>query len=60
MNTLCNYKKFYSIKFILNKISIFVKNNFDVIRLIVKGKGHKAFSYLKELKKKIQDLLRSR
>jgi ribosomal protein S11 len=48
-----NKKKLFSlVKFILNKISIFVKNNFDAIKIIIKGRGHKSFSFLKELKKK--------
>ena len=35
-------------KFILAKIHIFVKNNFDSIKIIIKGEGHKSFSFLKE------------
>ena len=48
-----NKRKLHSVvKFILNKISSFVRNNFDAIKIIIKGRGTKAFSYLKELKKK--------
>ena len=32
--------------------NFFVKNNFDAIKIIIKGRGHKSFSFLKELKKK--------
>ena len=46
-------KKLFSlVKFILNKVSVFVKNNFDAIKIIIKGRGHKSFSFLKEFKKK--------
>ena len=48
-----NKRKLHSVvKFILNKISFFIKNNFEAIKIIIKGRGTKAFSYLKELKKK--------
>ena len=45
-------KSFSLVKFILNKISIFSKNNFDGIRIIIKGDGYKSFSFLRELKRK--------
>ncbi len=40
------------IKWIIEKLSFPVKNNFDCIKIIIKGHSVKSFSYLKELKRK--------
>ena len=48
-----NKKKLNNVvKFLFSKVSVFVKNNFNYLRISIKGSGIKAFSYLKALKKK--------
>lgn len=48
-----NKKQIRSIvKWIIEKIAIFIKKNFNCIKIRIKGHTNKAISYLKEIKKK--------
>ena len=40
------------VKFIMERISFFVKNNFDCVKITVKGHTSKSFSYFKEFKRR--------
>ena len=47
-----NKKNLFSIaKFLLNKVRVFIKNNFYTVRIIIKGGGLKSLALIKQLQK---------